>query len=92
MVIEDFEDFKEPQDQVQDQVQDQTRNRRFNLVLNATLYEDFLRAYPNHGTRSEVLRACIKRLVEKRRLVGFASQTIEATEVADVVVGLKRFG
>lgn len=43
--------------------------KRFPLELDENLHERFFRAYPNHGDRTNLLRKCIKRLIERAHLV-----------------------
>lgn len=43
--------------------------KRFPLELDKELHESFLRAYPSHGDRSNLLRKCIRRLVQRASLI-----------------------
>jgi len=54
--------------------------KRFNLVLDDSLADSFLRCFPNQGERTKLLRKCVHQLVRRARMIGER----EDTEVKDI--------
>lgn len=44
--------------------------RRFGLIMDDYTYSEFYRMFPDHGQRTNVLRKCVKRMIEKAKVTG----------------------
>lgn len=44
--------------------------KRFGLSLSDEVYNEFLRYFPDHGSRTVILRRCVIRLTERARTAG----------------------
>lgn len=56
--------------------------RRFTLILDDEDYNEFLRCFPGHGTRTTLLRKAVHRLVKRAKEAG-RIWDMDAEDVAD---------
>ena len=59
--------------------------KRFGLSLSDEVYAEFLRYFPDYGSRSVILRRCIVRLTNHAKLTGRIWDR-EADEIADNIL------
>lgn len=57
--------------------------KRFNLPLNDHLYNEFFRAFPDHGARTTLLRTAVIRLVQRAKLKDGVVWKEDALNIAD---------
>lgn len=57
--------------------------KRFGLVMPDNLYYDFMRLFPDYGKRTEMLRRCVHRLVERAKVNSNLGWNGEVDYIAD---------
>ena len=58
--------------------------KRFTLVMHDELHSEFYRYFPDHGSRTNILRRCVRRLIERAKVTGQLWEA-EVEQIADTL-------